>query len=625
MIANKRVMIRKWKLTNFKSVSKKTELVFEPLTIFAGANSSGKSTIIQSILLATQTIQNSVTSRSVILNGHISKFGSFNDILSHNSTSKAIEIGFTLEPLQNGYFAEFQNRGFFLPFEKELKRVDLSFKFTADNNQINQLNPTLSKVDINSVDSENKKQKISIKKSKKNIADRINEYKITALGIADRKALEYEVDITPKSNISVHYYRSSQKAKFIGVNMMHFLPSSATGVYNEIEDEISELTNALEGKTSYIELGNIENVETIFTEELKTFIINVFEEIVTETAISAIAAERIYQNIKRQVSNLKDDFSPENLTKCLRNRYTQRYVSTAFQDKSEELKRILDKIDTTQFIRARTYPIHLSELDYIENQFKKSVKYLGPLRDEPKAIYPLEGYADSTDIGFKGENTAAVLELHKNREISYIPSSEFETKNENKKTQKATLQEAVLDWLVYLGVATKFETTDKGKLGHELTVSTDNTNKLQDLTHVGVGVSQVLPILVLSLLAGTDSTLIFEQPELHLHPKVQTRLADFFISQNILNKQCIVETHSEYLINRLRYLVAVSDGDTLAKDSILYFVEKEGAYSIYNEIRINKYGVIKDWPKGFFDESEKLASKMLEAAMNKRNKERQKK
>ncbi len=104
---------------------------------------------------------------------------------------------------------------------------------------------------------------------------------------------------------------------------------------------------------------------------------------------------------------------------------------------------------------------------------------------------------------------------------------------------------------------------------------------------------------------------------------MQTRLADFFISQNRLKKQCIVETHSEYLINRLRYLVAISEKDSLSRNSILYFVEKEEGYSKYNEIRINKYGVIKDWPKGFFDESEKLASKMLEAAMNKRKKERE--
>lgn len=75
------------------------------------------------------------------------------------------------------------------------------------------------------------------------------------------------------------------------------------------------------------------------------------------------------------------------------------------------------------------------------------------------------------------------------------------------------------------------------------------------------------------------------------------------------------------MINRLRYLVAIFEGDSLAKNSILYFVEKENSLSTYKEIRINKYGIIKDWQKGFFDESEKLASSMLEAAMLKRKKE----
>lgn len=616
-------MIKKWKLANFKSVSKRTELELEPFTIFAGANSSGKSTIIQSILLATQTIQNPVTSRSVILNGHISKFGNFSDILSHDSKNNEIEIGFTLEPDLQGVYNEFRNRNYFLPFEKELKKIDLSFKFYSDTNQINQLNPTLSKVEINSIDSENKKQKIVIKKSDKEISERIDEFKIKSLGIAEKKALEYEVDITPKSLASIHYYRSPQKARFIGVNMMHFLPYSATGVYNELENEIDHIVDSLEGKTNYIELNEIENEKIIFNNDLKDFIISVFDEVLAESTLLKILPERITKTIEIHIETLKAEFSLANLTKCLRNRHLQRFASTAFQDKQDELKRILDKIEADQFIRARTFPLHLSEIDYVESQFKKHVKYLGPLRDEPKAIYPLEGYADSTDIGFKGENTAAVLELHKNTEVTYVPSSEFAQNREKKNSQKATLQEAVLDWLVYLGVATRFATTDKGKLGHELTVATDETNRLQDLTHVGVGVSQVLPILVLSLLASSDSTLIFEQPELHLHPKVQTRLADFFISQNILKKQCIVETHSEYLINRLRYLVAISDGDSLSRNSILYFVEKEGGYSQYNEIRINKYGIIKDWPKGFFDESEKLASKMLEAAMLKRKKEKE--
>ena len=618
-------MIKKWKLANFKSVSKERELVFEPLTIFAGANSSGKSTIIQSILLTTQTIQNPVTSRSIILNGHISKFGSFDDILSHDSKSKEIEIGFTLEHQKKGELNGLQSREFFLPFERELNTVDLTFKFKSDDNQINQLNPTLTKIEINSQDSDAKKQKISIKKSTKDVNERIKELNIKSLGASDVKALEYEIEIDPKTaNLSRYYHRSVELRKLIGVNIMHFLPFSATALYNELDNEIKHLIIKLEGKVTYYDLDDIKNGNIIFNDEVKNFIISILENQLADILIkSRRDPERVKQKFEKEVLALKEHFSIKNLYKCIKNRDLQKEVARAFQDKNEELRQIFNKIDKKDYVKARTFPLFLPELEYIEYQFKKNVKYLGPLRDEPKAIYPLEGYADSTDIGFKGENTAAVLELHKSTSVSYIPSSEFQNNNKDKLILQTTLQKAVSDWLVYLGVATSYRTTDKGKLGHELTVSTDNTNNMQDLTHVGVGVSQVLPILVLSLLANSDSTLIFEQPELHLHPKVQTRLADFFISQNLLNKQCIVETHSEYLINRLRYLVAISEGDSLAKDSILYFVEKEGAHSIYNEIRINKYGVIKDWPKGFFDESEKSASELLEASLNKYNKEKE--
>jgi predicted ATPase len=64
-------MIAKWKLANFKSIREETELSMGPLTIFAGPNSSGKSTFIQSILLVSQTLTSNVRSRSVILNGYL--------------------------------------------------------------------------------------------------------------------------------------------------------------------------------------------------------------------------------------------------------------------------------------------------------------------------------------------------------------------------------------------------------------------------------------------------------------------------------------------------------------------------------------------------------------------------
>jgi predicted ATPase len=86
----------------------------------------------------------------------------------------------------------------------------------------------------------------------------------------------------------------------------------------------------------------------------------------------------------------------------------------------------------------------------------------------------------------------------------------------------------------------------------------------------------------------------------------------------LLEKQCIVESHSEYLVNRLRYLAAVGPGAEVSSNTILYFVEKKKGRSSYRPIHINEFGVIPDWPKGFFDENEETSAALLKAAMAKR-------
>jgi predicted ATPase len=260
---------------------------------------------------------------------------------------------------------------------------------------------------------------------------------------------------------------------------------------------------------------------------------------------------------------------------------------------------------------------------YLTTFFSSSVKYLGPLRDEPKPLYPLAAHADPTDVGLRGEMSAAVLNLHRERKIRYIPSSEFGKQPFKPSAVVRSLEVAVNDWLKYLGVAETARSVDKGKLGHELKVSLAEGRPNQDLTHVGVGVSQVLPILVMSLIADRDATLIFEQPELHLHPKVQTRLADFFLSIVLTGKQCLIETHSEYLINRLRYRAAADDqGNRVTKNLRVYFVEKADGSSEFREVKVNEYGAILDWPEGFFDQSQFESEAILRAAAAKKQVQR---
>ena len=257
-------------------------------------------------------------------------------------------------------------------------------------------------------------------------------------------------------------------------------------------------------------------------------------------------------------------------------------------------------------------------VQYAVQYFISSVRYLGPLRDEPRPVYPLEALANPTEVGYKGEHTAAVLNLHSDRNISYIPASFVKSSHFSTRSASASLHDAVVDWLSYVGVASGVSTNEFGKFGHRLTVQTEGLVRYHDMTNVGVGVSQVLPIIVMALLADPPCLLIFEQPELHLHPKVQARLADFFISVALSGKQCLIETHSEYLIERFRRRVAEADEDRFAKMLNIYFTERIGGDTRCRPVEVTKYGAIPDWPLEFFDQAQYETERILQAASKKR-------
>jgi predicted ATPase len=296
---------------------------------------------------------------------------------------------------------------------------------------------------------------------------------------------------------------------------------------------------------------------------------------------------------------------------------------------TEELERLIlctlreERKEKLTVVSFRPPTVIAEASSYLDYFFCTGVRYLGPLRDEPKSLYPLAPTADPSDVGLRGEHTAAVLELHKNRPVVYVPSAAFAEPEIKAAPITRSLEVAVMDWLRYMGVADGVQSRDRGKFGHELKVNVNGSNAPHDLTHVGVGVSQVLPILVASLLAEPDTTLVFEQPELHLHPKVQTLLGDFFLSMTVVGKQCIVETHSEYLINRLRFRAAAARGSNPWVSALkAYFVERLGEESSFRRVDINEYGAVVDWPDGFFDQSQNEAEAILRAAAAKRKMQR---
>jgi predicted ATPase len=126
-------------------------------------------------------------------------------------------------------------------------------------------------------------------------------------------------------------------------------------------------------------------------------------------------------------------------------------------------------------------------------------------------------------------------------------------------------------------------------------------SKWESLADVGFGISQFLPIIVADLQLSDNSTLIMSQPEIHLHPSVQANLGDYLVKQvKDRNKNYIVETHSEYLLNRMRLLIV--KGEIQPEDVAVYYFEnsiKDG--SIAHRIEFTKDGQILNAPKGFFE------------------------
>ena len=129
---------------------------------------------------------------------------------------------------------------------------------------------------------------------------------------------------------------------------------------------------------------------------------------------------------------------------------------------------------------------------------------------------------------------------------------------------------------------------------------------------VGIGVSQVLPVLV-SAYASSGRLLAIEQPEIHLHPALQAELGDVFLESALgdAGNSFLIETHSEHLLlrimRRMRQTVAgeLPEGVPAVRpeDVMVLFVEPDGTQSLVREMPLNERGeLVKAWPGGFFEE-----------------------
>lgn len=127
-------------------------------------------------------------------------------------------------------------------------------------------------------------------------------------------------------------------------------------------------------------------------------------------------------------------------------------------------------------------------------------------------------------------------------------------------------------------------------------------------TNVGFGLSYVLPVLA-GLFAQPGTLCLIENPEAHLHPRGQTRLAELAVRASLAGVQVITETHSDHFIDGVR--IAVRDALVRPEDIAIHYFERDGGKSVVTSPQVDSDGRLSSWPAGFFDQHEENLARLL--------------
>lgn len=247
--------------------------------------------------------------------------------------------------------------------------------------------------------------------------------------------------------------------------------------------------------------------------------------------------------------------------------------------------------------QARTYYQNASFLSDLEAALEKqldNIYYLGPLRDHPQRDY-LWARSKPRDVGTKGTQAVdAILSA----------TAEGETRNIVKKGIRKPFQEMIAHWLKEIGLIHDFEVVEiaQGSNRWQAVVQVRKGGTKVLLTDVGFGISQVLPVITLLQYVPEGSTVILEQPEIHLHPLAQANLADAIISAALhRNVQVILESHSEHLLLRMQRRIAEERIDS--EDIKMYFCDVVGGESKVIPLNLDLFGNIEKWPNKFMGDT----------------------
>ncbi|WP_278617296.1 AAA family ATPase [Thomasclavelia spiroformis] len=573
---------------NFKSYVDDLWIDLSYLNIFLGANSSGKSTALQALLALKQTAECNSPNIDLLLSGKYVTLGDFDDVIN-DEENKEFKIGVSTsskteyEDGENLIVWHFEKND---SEEKGVKLANVEMAINGKNYLLTHYKNKLYSMYVDGQESQILFQIINLKI--KNIYFKYNQELNTIfsnfLSSILKELFSNEKISFPNKNRAACIDGVRDFYQYIFNNCMdeeENINNEVGDSYEKLVDNISELVKkfSLLEFDSSIKLGTVFGLENKFLNEfLKT----------TITKENSKNIELIINKYNRQYKQL-----------CTKNLILDKYelISPIFWLSSDEKND--QKYDFDYSIEIKT----------LNNNFITSILdkifYVGPIREKPQGLYNIGFESIPKYVGTSGAYFASVL-LHENKEKEYmLPNGESE---------EITLYEALDAWLIHLNVASEVQVNKSNSFGFNVLIK-NIENKQSDIMNVGIGVSQVLPVLITGLLSEEDETLIFEQPELHLHPYSQSRLADFFMALVNKNRKVMVETHSEYMLLRIRYHV-LKENIERERIAVNFFENKSGTKVIKKEITSN--GTI-EYPDDFKDETQNLMDDLLNAMLEKKD------
>jgi hypothetical protein len=554
-------MLNELEITNFKAFSGPEKIPVRPITLLYGPNSSGKSSILHVLLLIKQTLEESENPETLLLpKGRLVDLGGYREFLHRHDASLPFAFRVMLDA-SNQEEDLFRSRS--LPFLKFLDTpqlgLEVSFSYDKEAGTIN-----LGKLDLFAGDSETPAISYKLDKIREGkIFQRLSNAgtQIAIRSVAEKILRAFGADFGHRL-----WHSLWQRRK------LHIMNAGTRFEIKRRLDYLEKRLERYEGDSSAYQQEEVpkgvQNRRARAREDTEREIASL------ETQLDRIDNYTFEQAVK--------DFSEANERSILTCRnFLPVEVRQEIEPSEEDSVEFLPEYEIPEPINPSALAVVVGS---IFRDFVDSIVYLGPLRENPERHYIFSGNP-TQHVGKTGKMVPDLL--FKNRKLVEHLNEKLSTFGVGYKVQVSSVSAETL------------ELHDV----YALSLTDIHTGVTTSILDVGFGISQVLPVITQSLLAH-NKTLCIEQPEIHLHPKLQAELGSLF-AESIkppYENRFIVETHSEHIVLRIQKLIR--KGVLKPADVSVVYVDRTSEASKCIPLRIDDDGDFVDqWPGGFFEET----------------------